>query len=116
LAQAPGNDIRIVANVRGLPCGIFCRLPIRIIRATFDIIDGLAIEFKRTTKLNQRSYVAEPGENAVAGRVNRTYMPRAKCGERSTCWSLDIDHPTAGAVQPAAAVQRVGPTRQTQTR
>jgi hypothetical protein len=73
-------------------------LPIRVVGAALDVVDCLAIEFKRKAQFHQRPHLALPGENAVPLADNRTQMSGADRGERDTRRSLYIDHPPPGEI------------------
>ena len=61
--------------------GVLRRLPVRVVRATLDVVDRLALQFERNTQLDQRLHFALPGDDAVPRGRDRPQMAGADGGE-----------------------------------
>ena len=78
--------------------GVLCRLPIRIVGAAVDIVDLLAIELEGNPQLDQRLYLALPGDDAVTRGGNRKQVAGADGGEHGSSRPLYVDYAPSGEV------------------
>src|SRR5262249_16726775 len=77
---------------------VFCRLPIRIPRTPFHVVDLLAIQYERNAKLDQRPDLALSREDSVAGRSNRLDVASADRRKTNAAWPVDVDHAAGGEI------------------
>src|SRR5579862_193007 len=86
-----------------LPCSVLCGLPVGIVRATIDVVDGLARQFERNAQFNQRFNFALSRDDAALGSRNfgrRDFlqMPGAHRRERRAGRPLYVDNAAPGKV------------------
>src|ERR1700678_1950875 len=89
---------RAVLSKSDLAGRVFRGLPIRVVGAALNVVDGLAIQFKWKTQFHQRLHFALSRENAVFQSVNLTQMAGAPRGEPSACRPLHVHHTASGEV------------------
>src|ERR1700730_1999399 len=70
--------------------GVFRRLPVRVVGATIDVVDPLAIQLERNTQLNQCFYLALPGDDAVPWCLDRLQVPSTDGGEAGAAWPMHV--------------------------
>src|SRR5262249_54131791 len=79
-------------------CGIFCRLPVGVVGATFDVVDHLAVEVEGDAEFDQRFHHALPGDDVVPRRRDVLQMPGTDGGQRDTARAVQVDHAATGKV------------------
>src|SRR6202043_3784651 len=61
--------------------GVLRRLPVRVVRATGDVLNRLTIQLERNTQLDQRLHLALSRDDAVSGSRDRPQVTGADGGE-----------------------------------
>src|SRR5258707_5798305 len=79
--------------------GILDRLPVRVLGATLDVIDGLPADGERHPELDDRLRGPRPREHARRRRLDVTPMTGSYCGRRARLRARDLRYPAAGQVQ-----------------
>ena len=80
------------------PCGILHRLPVGIFRATFHVIDRLAVQHERDTQFDQGLHDALAGLNTLARSSDRLLMTGADGGKPAACRPIHIDNAPPGEI------------------
>src|SRR5204862_7118674 len=78
--------------------GVLDRLPIRIAGAALDVGDRLAVELEGHAQLDQRLYLALPGDDALRRRRDVAQMAGADGGKGLAARPLQIDHAPPGEI------------------
>src|SRR5271157_1884034 len=74
------------------------RLPVRVVRATINVVDRLAIQLERNTQLDQRLHLALPCDDAVPRSRDRLQVASADGGEAGAAWPMYVDDASSGQV------------------
>jgi hypothetical protein len=85
-----------VLGISDLLCGVFRRLPVGIVCAAFHVVDLLAIQLERNSKLHQCLDVTLPCDDPVPGCSNRLEVAGADCGKGDAARALHVDHAPSG--------------------
>ena len=98
----PGGGIALeygaVLGKGDLARGVLRRLPVRVIRATLDVVDRLAIQLERNTQLDQRLHLALPGDDAFRRSGDRPQVAGADGREAGARRPLHVDDAPSGKV------------------
>src|SRR5579863_10040086 len=73
-------------------------LPVRVVRAPFDVVDLLAIELEGDSQFNQGLHLALAREDSFGGRGDRLEMAASDRGKGDAARTLDIDHAPSGEI------------------
>ena len=79
MMSGAGKAMAPILSQGDLACRVLRWLPIRVVGASFDVVNRLAIEFKRNPQFHQCLYLALSGDNAFPQTGNRTQMASADC-------------------------------------
>src|SRR5262249_21267766 len=78
---------------------ILRRLPVRVLRTAFNVVDLLAIELERDAQFDQRLDLALPREDAVTRRSDRLKVAGADGGKADAGGPADVDHAPTGEIK-----------------
>src|SRR5262249_14312868 len=102
LADAVGAGRRVALEDRAvfgegyLPGRVLDRLPVGVLRPSFDVVDLLAAQRERRAQLHDRRDLALPGDHALAGRVDVAHPAGPHRGEPLAGGPVHVDQAAAG--------------------
>src|ERR1700722_11659278 len=81
-----------------LPRGVLRRLPVRVVGAALDVIDGMAIQVERNTQLDQRLYFTLPRDDAFRRRGDGPQVAGADSREQGASRPVQVDDAPSGEI------------------